>query len=314
MKEEILYLQNQEIDRVKWDQCIEDAPNGLIYAYTDYLDALADNWDALILNDYEAVMPLPWRKKWGFKYLYQPYFAATLGIFGEDISRARSELFINFIPKKFSFWDLDLNENVKGITAEKIKKTSRKNLLIYLNSPYEIIRNSYSRLANRMIKKSSNELVLKNDTAPENIIKYYQYHYKYKHLLPSNAYENLLKVAKLATTTGNIKAYTAEFKEGEIAAFYLLLFDSKFVYSVLGGSTEKGKKYGAFYLLTDAAIREFSGTNKSFRFEGSDKSGIAFFNAQFGATLIEYLNIQKNDLPWPVSMIKNFKDKFIAFS
>ena len=28
-----------------------------------YLDIICENWDALILNDYEAVMPLPSYKK-----------------------------------------------------------------------------------------------------------------------------------------------------------------------------------------------------------------------------------------------------------
>ncbi|WP_315816464.1 hypothetical protein [Paraflavitalea speifideaquila] len=57
---------------MKWDRCIADAPNGLIYGYSFYLDKMADNWDGLVLNNYEAVMPLPWKKKWGIYYLAHP--------------------------------------------------------------------------------------------------------------------------------------------------------------------------------------------------------------------------------------------------
>ena len=88
MKEtQLYYKQRKEIDEAKWDKCISKASNGLIYAYSYYLDGMADNWDALVLNDYEVVMPLPWRKKFGFYYLYQPAFTAQLGLFGRDINK-----------------------------------------------------------------------------------------------------------------------------------------------------------------------------------------------------------------------------------
>ncbi|MGZ3950491.1 MAG: hypothetical protein ACXVBZ_03805, partial [Flavisolibacter sp.] len=79
---EIYYKRRHEVEIDKWDRCISGSSNGLIYAYSYYLDATADNWDALVLNDYQAVMPLPWRKKFGVFYLYQPSFAAQLGVFG----------------------------------------------------------------------------------------------------------------------------------------------------------------------------------------------------------------------------------------
>ena len=57
-------------------------------------------------------------------------------------------------------------------------------------------------------------------------------------------------------------------------------------------------------MATDAAIKDFSGSSKTFRFEGSDKEGIAFFNSQFGSFETEYLRIKMNSLPWPVNYLK----------
>jgi len=68
------YLPYKQIDKVKWDACIRHSMNRLIYAESVYLDHMAVNWDAIVLNDYEAVMPLPWKKKLGIRYLYQPSF------------------------------------------------------------------------------------------------------------------------------------------------------------------------------------------------------------------------------------------------
>src|SRR5688500_2956885 len=105
----IRYIKRADLDVEKWNACVDAAPNGLIYAYTFYLDAMCDNWDALVLNDYEAVMPLPWRKKWGVTYLYQPLLVAQLGLFGKGITKGMFLRFLNAIPKIFKFLDYQLN-------------------------------------------------------------------------------------------------------------------------------------------------------------------------------------------------------------
>ncbi|VAW26447.1 hypothetical protein MNBD_BACTEROID04-1052, partial [hydrothermal vent metagenome] len=57
----IYYYKRNQIDIVKYDTCITKSINTRVYANSWYLDIVADNWDVLVLNDYEAVMPLPWR-------------------------------------------------------------------------------------------------------------------------------------------------------------------------------------------------------------------------------------------------------------
>jgi len=68
----IKYLKHTEINYAAWDACVKQSPNALLYAYSWFLDMAADQWDALVYGNYDAVMPLPWRKKWGIQYLYQP--------------------------------------------------------------------------------------------------------------------------------------------------------------------------------------------------------------------------------------------------
>jgi hypothetical protein len=85
---------------------------------------------------------------------------------------------------------------------------------------------------------------------------------------------------------------------------YLLLYDQKAVYSVLGGSSPAGKKAGTFYLLTDYAIRHFAGTDRVFRFEGSDLRGIADFNSQFAPSVVYYNHLKINRLPALIKWLK----------
>ena len=78
MREGIHYVKRQEVNATKWDRCIDQASNGLIYAYSFYLDTMTDSWDALVLNDYEALMPLPWKKKiWYSLFVPARFYSAA---------------------------------------------------------------------------------------------------------------------------------------------------------------------------------------------------------------------------------------------
>src|ERR1700692_3437990 len=77
----IHYLKHNAIDKRRWDEAIDRAFNGMIYAKSWYLDIVSPQWDALVSDDYRAVMPLTWRRKFGVYYLYQPFFTQQLGVF-----------------------------------------------------------------------------------------------------------------------------------------------------------------------------------------------------------------------------------------
>src|SRR5687768_1600053 len=97
----ILYVSRDALDVKKWNACIDRAANGLVYGYSFYLDHMALQWDALVLNDYEAVMPLTYNKKYGISYLYQPFLTAQLGVFGKTVNAELVEAFLAAIPSRF---------------------------------------------------------------------------------------------------------------------------------------------------------------------------------------------------------------------
>jgi len=303
----ISYLSHAGIDKLKWDRCIETAANGLIYASSFYLDAMSDHWDALILNDYETVMPLVWKKKYGFNYLYQPFFIGSLGVFG-NISDESVNLFLNAVPEHFKYADIDFKENIiepEKIALKNAQLKKRNNFLLDLNKKYPEIYKDYKRLAARMIKKAAeNKIEIIRNCEPSEVIDFYEKNYKNEHKnIKSRDYEKLLAATNLAFEKSKAATWLAK-KNGETIASYMVLKDEKFVYSLIGGSNQQGKKYGAFYLLTDAAIKEHAETNHVFRFEGSDKKGIAFFNSQFHPTSVHYYHLKLNRLPWPVKLFK----------
>jgi len=116
----IHYRTHKNIDIIKYDRCIQDSFNSRIYAFSWYLNCVTDDWGALVLNDYEAVMPLPKRKKFGMYYIYQAPWIQQLGVFSEGV--LKEDLIYDFIiriPKKFILVDYFFNsQNI----ISKIKK------------------------------------------------------------------------------------------------------------------------------------------------------------------------------------------------
>ena len=150
---QIRYLTYQQINKTKWDACINNADNGLIYAYSFYLDAMAKNWDALVLNNYEAVMPLTWNKKYGIHYLYQPPFTACLGVFRNAITAETVNAFLKAIPAKFKYWDIYLNPG-NVFKLPEFSLYERMNYVLDLNADYESLYKAYRDNIKRNIKKS----------------------------------------------------------------------------------------------------------------------------------------------------------------
>jgi len=304
---DIRYLERNEIDTVKWNDCIRKAPNGLIYARSFYLDAMAENWSALVSGDYQYVMPLTWNKKAGFKYLYQPYFTKSLGVFGSSSQSIEISSFLNAIPGMYRYWDIDLNENnFVSMDIPKLRQRTRRNYLLSLTNNYEQISKKYKRLANRMTRKAmEGQVQVVRDESPALIIRLYRRDYANRHKkISGSVYEKLSNCSANAFENNLAETYLAKSPSGETLAYYMILKDEHFIYSLLGGSTREGKQRGAFYLLTDAIIRDHAGTNKIFRFEGSDIPGISFFDNLFGPERISYQHLVMNKLPF---LIRYFK-------
>lgn len=191
MTSKIFYLLQASIDKTKWDRCIDNSANGLIYAYSFYLDAMSKNWDALIMStgtptekEYEAVMPLTWNKKYGIWYLYQPFFSAQLGVFGNNISPQTLQLFLENIPQKFKYWDFYLNkDNLYSIPGFPLY--DRSNYVLNLNNGYEDLTAQYAKSHIRNIKRAKDGgNILKKNIPVVDVISLAKNRQKIFHQLP----------------------------------------------------------------------------------------------------------------------------------
>lgn len=300
----IRHLTRQQVDTSKWDACIANAANGLIYAYSFYLDNMARNWDALVLNDYEAVMPLTWNRKFGIAYLYQPFLAAQLGVFGNNLNASLTEKFIQNIPRKFRFVEISLN-STNTFESTSYELITRKNFLLSLNSSYAVLSAVYNDNIRRNLKKAAQSgcMLAKNINAEDVISLAVRQINTYGKAEKENTDNfrrlyNILEQKQMATTYGITVS-------GELMASAIFFLSHGRAYYILVGNNPAGKHTGASHALIDGFIKDNAGKNILLDFEGSDIPGLAAFYGGFGARLEEYPFLKINRLPLFLKWLKN---------
>lgn len=304
MKNNFRLIKRADIDLNKWDRCIAEAPNGLIYAYSTYLDHMTLHWDGLVWGDYEMVMPLTWNRKWGISYLYQPPFTASLGIFGKELQPELIQQFIEHIPERFRLIDIDLNHaNTDLPPGEGFRL--RANYILSLRDSYEILRSSYRENVRRNCKKAEQSGCVFRDTIPvEDVMELAaQYSPAGKQLHPKSR-SAFLHLAAHLQSKGMAEANGIYDSQNNLLASALYFFSHHRAYYILVGNHPNGKTIGASHWLIDRFIAKYAGQDLSLDFEGSDVRNLAFFYSGFGAKEEPYSALYLNKLPWWLAWMK----------
>ncbi|OSZ77353.1 hypothetical protein CAP36_13205 [Chitinophagaceae bacterium IBVUCB2] len=301
--QQIQYLTNRKIDKTKWDNCISKADNGLIYAYSFYLDTMAKHWDALVLNDYEVVMPLTWNSKYGINYLYQPFLAAQLGIFGNNISEELIEDFIHSIPTSFRLIEISLNsKNITGIPTGYAMH--RSNYTLDLNKPYNTIYSNYKENIRRNIKKATQlGCIVEKEVDVEEVITLAVQQMKEQSNESSDNINRFRKLYKFLNEKKMAAIYGIKLNN-ELLASCVFFYSHHRAYYILVGNHPNGKTIGASHFLIDAFIKDNADKEMLLDFEGSDIPSLAFFYSSFGAVHEIYPALKINRLPFYLKWLK----------
>ncbi|HEX6170287.1 MAG TPA: hypothetical protein VFZ33_11360 [Chitinophagaceae bacterium] len=301
---QIEYLSNKEIDKTKWDACIKQAPNGLIYAYSFYLDAMAKHWDALVLNDYRAVMPLTWNKKYGFYYLYQPAFTASLGVFGKNLNKELIDDFTRSIPSKFKLIEISLNAG-NIIDDSKTFSLLRSNYILHLNKPYEDLYKAYRDNHKRNINKAFQlGCHVSKEIPVDEIIQLNKEQLQHIDGTKPEDYLNFKTLYEFLRNKAQAKTYAIVDPKNKVLASAVFFFSHNRAYYIMVGNHPDGKTIGASHALIDAFIKDHASQNLILDFEGSDIRNLAFFYSSFGAIEEIYPALKINRLPWYVRLLK----------
>lgn len=301
MADDIQYIKRKDMDTVKWDQCIQHAENGLIYGYSWYLDHLTEDWDALVLNDYEAVMPLIRRKKYGIKYLYQPPFSQQSGVFGKtEIIHPQLSAFLSLAQQSFRFIEICLNFN------NPYENTIRKNnFILPLQISYDQIYKHFASNLKYDLSKAQNEN-LHFRVLPDHykVIDLYQKTYgnRFQHVFSAD-YDRFKKLCGFLSENEGVFSHETVF-ENETVALSLLLHAKNRLYLIMSVTLPKGRALRANHFHLNEIIKAFSNRKLVLDFEGSDLPGVEHFYKSFGSRNQPYYFYRYNHLPLLIRWLK----------
>lgn len=299
---DIRHLLREEIDSAQWDRCVLQAKNSLIYARTFYLDVMAKNWDGLVFGDYEAVMPLTWKRKYGISYLYQPAFTAQLGMFYRNDPDGRIlEEFIVRAKKHFRFCEINLN------FANTIRDgKAMTNYVVSLENPYIEIRAGYKkRLLENLDEAGSFSLRYDRSENFGAVIQLYksQYGDRIPHIRQSD-YDHFKRLCQELQNRDMLFIRQVRDKSGELLNSSIFLCDDFRIYNIMSVSLPAGRVKRAHFYLLDQLIVEFATKKMTLDLEGSDVPGIAEFYRKFGPVDQSYPFLKYNNLPFPFRLFK----------
>lgn len=262
---DIRYLRHSEINRLKWDKCINQSFNGIVYAYSWYLDIVSYNWDALVFDDYKAVMPLTSTYSYGFSKIIQPNYTPQLGVF--TINRLDVDIvnsFLSAIPKKFKI----VNVNLNSFNKVSHKKFTIKNGIIYeldLIVPYEKLYKKFTKEAKQNINNAESNKV--NITRHVNLRDLLQL--KKDNSAKSLSFEQLNKLRRIIPfcIKNNVgETYGAYNDKNELIAGAFFIKSHQKVTSLLLACSKEGKDLCADYAIFNYFIRENAEKNFTFNF------------------------------------------------
>lgn len=300
----IQYIKRKDLDVEKYDACIEKSIQSRIYAFSWYLDIVAENWDVLVLDDYKAVMPIPWKKKYGIKYVTQPLWLLELGVFSLE-AKIDTQPFFKSLFNKFRFVESRLNTDTSVDTAS-VFLLSKEMQVLSLEDDYNSVFKNYRKDRRKDLAKADKlDLKEKWKDSSENLIELFKNNVGKR--TPNILETDYVILKKLIDTcvekkVGEILSIYDD-KDHLVASGFFLKHKKKA--TILVSSTDfKNRKNGANTFLIDRAIFKYEKNFDIFNFGGSSMPTIAKYFLSFGGSSLKYQQIKLNKLPFLLSLFK----------
>ncbi|SFH97359.1 hypothetical protein [Halpernia frigidisoli] len=287
----IKILNYSEIDFKKYSECLIHSKQYKYSAEKVFLDITSHRrWDLLVLNDYESVMPIPFVKKWGFKFVINPKLCQQLGVFSIEDNREINDLFLEFLEKKYIIWYYAFN--AKNVFSKPL--ATKKNYYIAPDN-YENVRQNYSPKRKRKLRLDQE--VLDNSFVSKEIdIKI--------------ALDFIEKSISKIIRSKDLRSFLSLFEQlhqNKGLEFYGFFFHKKLINLIAIEVSEKTVallgtfndpnfiKTGGSSILIDEVLKKYIST-KAFDFEGSEISSVEEFFRGFRPELEHYPYLQNSKI------------------
>lgn len=281
-------LHRSEISVEKYQKCIAESIQNSDFVALEFLDLVTDkNWFLFVYNDYEAVMPVHFKEKWGHKIVLMPMFAPYFGVFSKEDSGKINQLFVNEL-RKMSFLHYAFNpenqfeEDLDQKVSYKISKDK-----------YEVVQAKYSKSRKRNVKIPDSEkskIQIEENSNPNSWHDFLLKNGKNSH--SESGKQKLLQLANSLFDDGN--CYSIGVHYNEIPQSYALLFQGKStIYLSLFVNNERLENKSIPSIVIDKILQKHC-EEINFDFFGSSIPKVAEFNERFGAEKYSYSIIHQS--------------------
>ncbi|MBL7880415.1 MAG: hypothetical protein JNN23_11290 [Chryseobacterium gambrini] len=280
-------LKYNEIDFEKYSKCLENSAQKNWYARKEVLDQLSGNWHILVYNDYEAVMPVPLKRKFALNLVVMPLFCQQLGVFSSKDDFKINDQFLNFLKNRYNIFSYSFN-HYNSFSQDLDKK---KNYTIQI-SDYILLRRKKYFKGRKSTAKCAQHLIYKEIDFSEESFSFMQKNFK--GISKDGDVEKYRKYLNFLYTNNSLKLSGAYLDEKLINI--AVLIDEKDQLSLLGLiNDEEYKDENGPSFLIDKILSLYI-HEKKFNFMGSNIRGIEVFFKSFGAELQEYPTLENKIL------------------
>lgn len=297
----IRYLRHKEIDMAAWDARLERCANKLWYGLSSTLTAAAPGWDALVDEANGAQMALPWRRKFGITYAYQPFLLQQLGPFSPRPSQDDAACFTRALPVHIRFADIYLCPG----SPQQPWLTEQQNISFPLSAPIDVLRSRYSENHRRTLKKATTAAGGWDPDVPLSELTAFfigSEQFKRWGIKPFQA-QTLTRVLFTAAQHGQGLTVGVRSEGRLVCGAFFVKWGGRLIF-LKGLATDEGRKLHAMHYLIDRVIAEHAGQDLLFDLAGTNDPDLARFYFGFGGERSVYLRALVNKLPFPLNLLR----------
>lgn len=283
----IRIIKRRDLDLQKYDSCIDESLQSRIFAFSWYLDVTVEHWLVAVLNDYEAVMPLPVRKKFGISYVYPPFWILELGIFSKG--PMDDSVFIEKIKEEFRWIELRLNSS-NTFDFDPDCGLNMQYQQLSLSDTFDQIQNSYRKDRKKDLRKAKESgLVVKWDDDSNHLIDLFKKSIgKRTSNITESDYKNLREIIRTCAKKGLGRLLSVYAEDDSLVASSFVLLHKNTCTILVSATDFSNRGNGANTFLIDTLLRHYQDQLEFFNFGGSSIQSVGEYFKSFGAHTIDY--------------------------
>lgn len=283
-------LNHHEIDKTLWDACIAASQRPDIYAFSWFLDIECSQWKALVYGDYEAVFPLPQRKKYGFiDALIIGYLTKDYILYSRKPDVDRDQGLIIDVLRKYRF----LTIAVSGIDVHKFPAkyiTEKRRQILNFETPHKF---PSKRLRESLKIAETASFTISYDVDRGETVSFIKAQlYQRKNLDAEILYKSLEQLTAY-TVQRNIGKCAGVYKDDKLTAVIFYIVFNNRLYFVQNAIDDQSKRMAGMHWMFYKIIEKHRSEINSVDFFGSNNEKIRLFIRNFSNEEIGYQFLQK---------------------